>query len=92
MVHDALVSAIVTERLKSGELYSVKELAEQFGVSRTPVREAMLQLARRGMVDIVRNQGVREYSSCLAGLGVDLRTPTLDRSPGNEDGRRVAVR
>jgi len=58
-VHDALVTAIASRELEPGSLYSVKDLAEQFGVSRTPVREAMLQLDRRGLVEILRNQGVR---------------------------------
>ncbi len=67
-VHDALIVAIVSEHLEPGELYSIKELAEQFGVSRTPVREAMLQLARRGLVEIVRNQGVRILERSLVDL------------------------
>lgn len=57
-VHDALAAAIVDGTLEPGQLYSVQALADQFGVSRTPVREAMLQLARRGLVEMVRNQGV----------------------------------
>ncbi|HVV89840.1 MAG TPA: GntR family transcriptional regulator [Solirubrobacterales bacterium] len=57
-VHDLLLGAIVDGTLEAGTLYSVQALADQFGVSRTPVREAMLQLARRGIVEMVRNQGV----------------------------------
>ncbi|MFT3864346.1 MAG: GntR family transcriptional regulator [Solirubrobacterales bacterium] len=57
-VHDLLLGAIIDGTLEAGSLYSVQALADQFGVSRTPVREAMLQLARRGIVEMVRNQGV----------------------------------
>lgn len=57
-VHDLLMNAIIDGALEAGQLYSVQALADQFGVSRTPVREAMLQLARRGIVEMVRNQGV----------------------------------
>lgn len=43
----------------AGQRYSVAALAEQFGVSRTPVREALLLLERNGVVRFERNRGVR---------------------------------
>lgn len=52
-----LRAAIAEGRLAPGVLYSVQTLADQLGVSRTPVREAMLQLVRLGMVRAVRNRG-----------------------------------
>ena len=36
-----------------------RSLAEQFGVSRTPIREALRKLESIGMVKIVRNQGAQ---------------------------------
>ena len=45
--------------LKPGELYSAPLLAERFGVSATPVREAMLTLAEDGFVVAERNRGFR---------------------------------
>lgn len=56
---DALRAAIVDGRLQAGELYSVAQLAEQLGVSRTPAREALLLLERQGMVRFERNRGAR---------------------------------
>jgi DNA-binding GntR family transcriptional regulator len=56
---DALRRAIVDGRLLAGELYSVARLADRLGVSRTPVREALLLLERQGMVRFERNRGVR---------------------------------
>jgi DNA-binding GntR family transcriptional regulator len=56
---DALRAAIVDGRLAAGERYSVAQLAERFGVSRTPVREALLVLERQGVVRFERNRGVR---------------------------------
>jgi DNA-binding GntR family transcriptional regulator len=56
---DALRAAIVDGRLEAGERYSVAQLAERFGVSRTPVREALLVLERQGVVRFERNRGVR---------------------------------
>jgi DNA-binding GntR family transcriptional regulator len=55
----ALRAAIVDGRLAPGSLSSVAGLAEQFGVSRTPVREALLVLERQGVVRFERNRGVR---------------------------------
>ena len=51
--------ALVTGRLVPGQVYSAPALAEQFGVSATPVREAMLDLVREGLVTAVRNKGFR---------------------------------
>ena len=45
--------------LKPGELYSAPALGERFGVSATPVREAMLALAKDGFVVAERNRGFR---------------------------------
>ena len=42
-----------------GELYSAPALAERYGVSATPVREAMQQLAGEGAVEVVPNRGFR---------------------------------
>lgn len=58
-VAEALREAIHTGELRPGELYSVSRLAETLGVSRTPVREALLTLADTGLVRIERNRGFR---------------------------------
>ena len=58
-VGHALRAALVTGQLKPGEVYSAPGLAAQFGVSATPVREAMLDLAKEGLVEVARNKGFR---------------------------------
>ena len=55
--HRILRAAINAGELMPGEIYSVQKLAQQLGVSRTPVREALLQLGRQGLVQPVRNRG-----------------------------------
>lgn len=42
-----------------GSQHSIYRLAEELGVSRTPVREAVLRLADAGLVTVERNRGVR---------------------------------
>jgi DNA-binding GntR family transcriptional regulator len=56
---DALRTALVAGELRPGEVYSAPVLAERFGVSATPVREAMQQLALEGAVEVVPNRGFR---------------------------------
>jgi DNA-binding GntR family transcriptional regulator len=58
-VEHALSAAIVSGELAPGSIVSVPTLAARFGVSATPVREAMLDLAKRGFVESVRNKGFR---------------------------------
>ena len=58
-VYRALLEAIVVGELAPGSLHSVGKLAERIGVSRSPVREALITLADQGMVVFERNRGVR---------------------------------
>lgn len=51
-VYDALVELIVTRTLKPGQHLVEGELAEQLGVSRQPVREALQRLQVEGWVDL----------------------------------------
>ena len=55
----SLRGALVSGRMIPGVTYSVPVLAEQFGVSATPVREAMLDLVNEGIVAPVPNKGYR---------------------------------
>lgn len=58
-IHSQLKAMIVAGELKAGDLYSVSDLALMFEVSRTPVREAVLQVARDGLLRPERNKGFR---------------------------------
>jgi DNA-binding GntR family transcriptional regulator len=58
-VSRALEAALVAGELRPGEIYSAPSLAEEFGVSATPVREALLDLVKDGFVEVVRNKGFR---------------------------------
>jgi DNA-binding GntR family transcriptional regulator len=59
MAFQTLKEAILSNRLKPGVLYSEPILAERMGISRTPIREALLDLASRGFIRYVRNKGFR---------------------------------
>jgi len=57
--HAAIRASIVTGELEAGGLYSVSYFASRLGVSATPVREALFDLAHEGLVETVRNRGFR---------------------------------
>ncbi len=56
--YDKLKKLIITGSLEQGVLYNERRLAEALGVSRTPVREALLELSQEGMVAFVPGRGV----------------------------------
>lgn len=56
-VTDALRLAVISGEMVPGRLYSAPMLATQLGVSSTPVREAMLDLVKEGLVEAIRNKG-----------------------------------
>lgn len=58
-VKHALRAAIVSGEMETGAVYSAPSLGTRFGVSATPVREAMLDLAKENLVEIVPNKGFR---------------------------------
>ena len=63
-----LEGAIAAGHLEPGSRLDEQEIAQRFGVSRTPVREALKALAGTGLVDIRGRQGV-----CVASVSL----PTL---------------
>ncbi|WP_334187069.1 GntR family transcriptional regulator [Noviherbaspirillum sp.] len=61
-IRAALQHDIETGLLRPGTPVDEKELADRFGVSRTPVREALLTLAAHNLVRIVPRSGIYVYS------------------------------
>ncbi|MEE4542635.1 GntR family transcriptional regulator [Streptomyces sp. V4-01] len=58
-VRKALRAAIVGGELAPGSVHSAPALAGRYGVSATPVREAMQLLEREGAVEVLPNRGFR---------------------------------
>lgn len=62
-LHEELVerlrNLVVEDTLKPGEKVPEKDLCEAFGVSRTPLREALKVLASEGLVVLQANRGAR---------------------------------
>jgi DNA-binding GntR family transcriptional regulator len=56
-VYERLRRAITTLTMLPSEALSEKELSLQLGISRTPVREALIRLADEGLIDILPQRG-----------------------------------
>lgn len=56
-VYEAILEEITTHKMNSDQIYSEQWLADYFSVSRTPVREALLQLRAEGFVQTLPNRG-----------------------------------
>ena len=91
VVFENLRSAILEGKLKSGQRLMEVQLAEQLGVSRTPVREAIRKLELEGLVVMLPRKGayvanisvkdlmdVLEIRASLEGLGVSLAAERRD--------------
>jgi DNA-binding GntR family transcriptional regulator len=65
----ALAEEIITGRLAPGVEIDEQQAAERFGASRTPVREALRELAAAGLVTIEPRRGVRVAALTLDQLG-----------------------
>lgn len=56
-VTEDIRTALLSGEFRPGATYTVRSLARQYGVSATPVREAILDLANEGLVAIRPNRG-----------------------------------
>jgi len=66
-VRNRLVSLIIGGQLEEGERLYPEQLAARFGVSITPVREALMQLAAEGFIESIQRRGFH------------LRVPTAEQ-------------
>jgi DNA-binding GntR family transcriptional regulator len=54
---DSLLRDVFQGRLRAGQHLVTRELAERYGVSHTPIREALISLSGIGVVDLLPNRG-----------------------------------
>lgn len=58
MARDALLDSILSGHLVHDEIYNEMSLAKDLGISRTPVREALLELSVQGLIRFIPRKGV----------------------------------
>ena len=102
IVFETLRDAIINQTLKPGERLMEIQLADEMGVSRTPVREAIRKLELEGLVVMVPRKGayvagmsmkdiheVFELRSALEGLAVTLAAERITDDELEELERQV---
>jgi DNA-binding GntR family transcriptional regulator len=67
-IYSELRSELVAMRRRPGEAISESEIALRYGVSRTPVREAILKLSDEGLLDVFPQSGIFVSRIPLAAL------------------------
>lgn len=62
--YDYVKKMIYLEEFQEGVIYSETKIAEEIGISRTPIRDALQRLSQEGFIDIIPSKGfkIREIS------------------------------
>jgi len=55
--YELLKEDIISQRINPGSLIVESDYADKFGMSRTPVREALKRLSNEGLIDIISRKG-----------------------------------
>lgn len=93
---ERLRSAIVRLDLPPGRMLSESDLAERFGVSRTPVREALIKLIQQGFIEVRPQRGtfitkIKPQELLEARfIREAIETAVIDRVVGRLDKRVIA--
>ncbi|MFI9626970.1 GntR family transcriptional regulator [Streptomyces sp. NPDC052042] len=79
-IADALRDEVLAGRLQPRREFTVKQIAEQYGVSATPVREALFDLSAQGLLESDQHRGfrVREFTVADYRAMVEARTLVID--------------
>lgn len=56
-VYNVLLDRIITRKIKPGERLVEEDLAENLGISRTPIREALNRLFRDDLIELIPRKG-----------------------------------
>ncbi len=89
-VYNILLDRIITRKIKPGEKLIEEELAENLGISRTPIREVLNRLFRDGLIELIPRKGgyikkltvrdveeVYEIREVLENLAIRLAVPLI---------------
>src|SRR5213592_1937415 len=101
----AIEDAVIAGDFLPGDRLDEASLAERFGVSRTPIREALLQLGAEGFIDVRPRRGaivrahadapvrnVRDHGGDRKRLRTIGRAPSHARSRGRHRSRASRLR
>jgi len=57
IAYEEIKKSIILGTLRPGDIYSEQALSQQLGISKTPVREALINLKIKGFIDIMPQKG-----------------------------------
>ncbi|WP_329038764.1 GntR family transcriptional regulator [Streptomyces sp. NBC_00178] len=79
-IADALRDEVLAGRMQPRVEFTVKQIAEQYGVSATPVREALFDLSAQGLLESDQHRGfrVREFTVADYRAMVEARALVID--------------
>jgi DNA-binding GntR family transcriptional regulator len=93
-IADALRDEVLAGRLLPLQEFTVKQIAEQYGVSATPVREALVDLSAQGLLDSDQHRGFRVHQFSVEDYRgmVEARSLIVDGVFHKLEGDGLAVR
>ena len=90
--HEDLKYRIITQQLAPGELLKDKDIMEQYGIGRTPLREVFLELQNEGLINRIPRSGtwvapmdfkflkqITEIRIGLEGIAAELATQRITK-------------
>ncbi|MFJ2650377.1 GntR family transcriptional regulator [Streptomyces sp. NPDC087420] len=92
-IADALRDEVLAGRLLPGQEFTVKHIAEQYGVSATPVREALVDLSAQGLLDSDQHRGFHVHQFTVEDFRgmVEARSLVMDGVVRKLDGTGPAT-
>ncbi|MFJ7996633.1 GntR family transcriptional regulator [Streptomyces sp. NPDC096310] len=93
-IADALRDEVLAGRLLPGQEFTVKQIAEQYGVSATPVREALVDLSAQDLLDSDQHRGFRVHQFSVTDFRgmAEARALVVDAVFRDLGGEQLAVR
>ena len=82
LAYEAIRDRILRGELAPGALLRQEELSRAMGVSRTPVREALMRLVSDGYVERLHRRGFRVAGGMIRDLVALYPIPRRPRAPG----------
>lgn len=60
--YQLIKEAVIYQKFQQGAIYSQEAICQELGISRTPVREALLELQKEGFIHFCRGKGIQVVS------------------------------
>ncbi len=102
LAYDEITQGMVSGRFLPGQVLIIRALADSYGISATPIREALQRLVAEHRLDVLPNRSIAvpkiskekylellRIRCALEGLAAELATPNIDAASLEELGRML---